>query len=332
MLRVLLRACLLMIAAVSPCVITTGAPPVAFAATSMSSAPPLFLRTRPAVVTGGEPATQAVPAQPALLVDTVPLPIEAQVPPPGEMTAAPPGAMVPAPVITGDGPHMPGTRVARTGRIDVYVGLRTFTPEQVAAITPRIERLLRDNEERFGFMLQSRVSLAFYRPSLAPSKDTRGIAYTEEGRAAVFYRPHEDIERALVVASHELAHHLQAQRYGEDIQKRADIILLEGLATWITGPPWLAMNGAESWKARARQIRDMGVPLRLLQPQRYGSDIAYELWASFVDFLIERDGMEKLHLLYASGRSREPGSSDYEGVYGASLDELADEWRAWVGN
>lgn len=330
MLRVILRACLLVIVAVSPGGITTGVPPSAFAATGISAPPPLFRSSRPAAATTVESSARVVQVQPALLVDMAPLPIEAQVPPPGEMAVAPPDAAAPAPVIAGDGPPMPGTRVARSGRIDVYVGLRTFTPEQVAAITPRIERLLRDNEERFGFMLRTRVSLAFYRPSLAPSKDTRGIAYTEEGRAAVFYRPHEDIERALVVASHELAHHLQAQRYGEDVQKRADIILLEGLATWITGPPWLAMNGAENWKARARQIRDMGVPLRLLQPQRYGSDIAYELWASFVDFLIERDGMEKLHLLYASGRGREPGSSDYQGVYGRSLNELADEWRAWV--
>lgn len=245
---------------------------------------------------------------------------------------APPAteAVAPLPFIAGDGPPMRGTRVAQTGRLDVYVGLRTFTPEQVTAIAPRVEELLRGNEERFGFQLQQRVSIAFYRPALAPSKETRGIAYTEERRAEVYYRPNEDIERALVVASHELAHHLQAQRYGDDAQKRADIILLEGLATWITGPPWLAKYGVATWKERARQISDSGVPLRLLQAQRYGDNIAYELWASFVDFLIERDGMEKLHALYVSGRGREPGSADYQGVYGASLNELADEWRAWV--
>ncbi|GIV99117.1 hypothetical protein [Roseiflexus sp.] len=249
--------------------------------------------------------------------------IAEQTPPSAEVVA-------PLPFIAGDGPPMRGTRIAQTGRLDVYVGLRTFTPEQIAAIAPRLEELLRGNEERFGFQLQQRVSIAFYRPSLAPSKDTRGIAYTEEGRAEVYYRPNEDIERALVVASHELAHHLQAQRYGDDAQKRADIILLEGLATWITGPPWLAKYGVARWKERARQIGDSGVPLRLLNAQRYGDNIAYELWASFVDFLIERDGMEKMHALYVSGRGREPGSADYQGIYGASLNELANEWRVWV--
>ncbi len=249
---------------------------------------------------------------------------------PFDAPASPVEISAPLPFIAGDGPPMRGTRVTQTGRLDVYVGLRTFTPEQVAAIAPRLEELLRDNEERFGFQLERRVSIAFYRPSLAPSRGTRGIAYTEEGRAEVYYRPDEDIERALVVASHELAHHLQAQRYGDDAQKRADIILLEGLATWITGPPWLAKYDVATWKDRARQIRDLGVPLRLLRAQRYGDNIAYELWASFVDFLIERDGMEKIHALYVTGRGREPGSSDYQGVYGATLNELADEWRAWV--
>jgi len=263
---------------------------------------------------------------PVATVRAIPVPevtIVAEAPPAPEAT-------VPPPFIAGDGPWMRGTRVAQTGRVDVYVGLRTFTAEQVRVIAPRLEELLRGNEERFGFQLNRRVSLAFYRPALAPSKDTRGIAYTEEGRAAVFYRPHEDIERALVVASHELAHHLQAQRYGDDAQKRADIILLEGLATWITGPPWLARYDVGSWKERARQIRDMGIPLRLLGVQRYGDNIAYEVWASFVDFLIERYGMEKLHTLYESGRGREAGSADYRGVYGISLNELAAEWRAWV--
>ncbi|MGQ9829475.1 MAG: hypothetical protein ACUVSW_16580 [Roseiflexus sp.] len=287
--------------------------------------PPQVFRIEPVAPPPAQSAIQPI-RFPVATVRVIPLPeapIVAEMPPAPKVT-------VPLPFIAGDGPWMRGTRVAQTGRVDVYVGLRTFTPEQVMAIAPRLEELLRGNEERFGFRLNRRVSLAFYRPALAPSKGTRGIAYTDEERAAVFYRPNEDIERALVVASHELAHHLQAQRYGNDAQKRADIILLEGLATWITGPPWLARYDTGNWKERARQIRSTGVPLRLLGVQHYGDNIAYEVWASFVDFLIERYGMEQLHTLYTSGRGREAGSADYRGVYGKSLEELADEWRAWV--
>jgi hypothetical protein len=237
----------------------------------------------------------------------------------------------PAPLpIAGDGPAMRGTRVAQTERLDLYVGLKTFSAAQVAAVAPRLERYLRYNEERLGTTLGQRVSLAFYRPALAPDRSTRGVAYTEEARAEVYYRPYESIDRAAIIAAHELAHHLQAARYGPQAQKRADVILLEGMATWITGDLWLARYGAPHWRGRARQLEEAGVPLRLLGATRYGSDNAYELWASFVDFLVSNYGFEKLDMLYRSSAGRAPGSADYQGVLGKSLDELADDWRAWV--
>lgn len=233
-------------------------------------------------------------------------------------------------LLPGNGPHMAGQHVAQTERLDIFVGSATFSPEQVAALAPQLEQLLRDNEQRLGSTLNYRVSLAFYRPALAPGRGTRGIAYTDRAQALVYYHPDEDIQRAATVAAHELAHHLQAQRYGEQVQRRSDSVLLEGMATWIVGERWLALSGAPSWKARARQIGDTGIPLRLLDAQRYGTNNAYELWASFVDFLVERYGWEQLDALYRSGRGRAAGSSDYQGIVGRSFEELADDWRAWL--
>ena len=237
---------------------------------------------------------------------------------------------LPPPPLPGQGPSMRGTLVAQTERLDLYVGIKTFSEPQISSIAPRLEQMLRLNEERFGTLLDKRISLAFYRPALAPDADTRGVAYTEEGRAEIFYRPYENLDRASIIAAHEIAHHLQAQRYGAAGQKRADLLLLEGQATWITGQLWLNRYGVGSWRERARQIEAAGVPLRLLRITSYGSDNAYELWASFFDFLIERYGMERLDALYLSSTSREPGSADYQGVLGEPLDVLADEWRAWV--
>ena len=230
--------------------------------------------------------------------------------------------------IPGDGPWMRGQLIAQTQRLDLYVGKRTFSADQVAAIAPLLEQLLRDIEARFGTTLQRRVSLGFYR--VPPKKGVRGMAYTDTGRVELFYRPEESPDRAATIVAHELGHHLEAQRYGEDVQRRADTILHEGMATWIAGDRWLAMCGAASWKQRARQLRNAGVPLRLLNAERSGADNAYELWASFVDFLAERYGWDKLDALYRSGRGRAPGSSNYQKVLGKSIDELADEWRAWV--
>jgi hypothetical protein len=231
--------------------------------------------------------------------------------------------------ISGDGPWMRGERVAQTERLDVYAGAKTFGPEQVAALAPQIERALRRGESRLGTRLTYRVSIAFYRKP--PQKGIRGMAYTDEARAELFYLPGEDAGRALTIAAHELAHHLEAQRYGNAAQRRADTILHEGLATWISGDYWLPHCGATSWRERARQLRGAGIPLRLLTAESYGADNAYEMWASFADYLIRQYGWKKFDALYASGRGRAHGSSDYQGVLGKSLDELADEWRAWVG-
>jgi hypothetical protein len=241
--------------------------------------------------------------------------------------AAPP----PAPArIPGEGPAMAGTRVAQTERLDLYVGKQTFSAEQIAEIAPLLEQLLRDNEARIGTTIDRRLSIAFYRTALAPQRGVRGMAYTDTGRTEIFYRPNEDIGRAATVVAHELGHHLEVQRYGQAVQRGADTILHEGMATWITGTRWLTKCGASSWKERGRQLRDAGIPLRLLTAERSGPDNAYEMWASFVDFLVKRYGWETVDALYRSGRGRAPGSSDYQGVLGKSIDELADEWRAWL--
>lgn len=233
--------------------------------------------------------------------------------------------------VPGAGPHMPGTLVAQTARLDLYVGTKTFDEAQIAALSSQIEQLLRNDEARLGTTLDHRVSLGFYRPALAPFKGVRGMAYTDQHRAELFYDTGEDMQRAATVVAHELGHHLEAQRYGDDVQRRADTMLHEGLATWLVGERWFGRYGARSWRDRARQIHAKGLPRQLLTAEEScGANNAYELWASFTDFLIQRYGWEKFDELYRSGQGRAPGSSNYERVLGTSLEDVANEWRAWV--
>jgi hypothetical protein len=234
---------------------------------------------------------------------------------------------VPA-MIAGNGPWMRGHLVAQTQRLDLYVGKNTFSADQIAERAAKLERVLRAAEDYFGTTLKRRVSVGFYRT--APKRGVRGMAYTSEGRVELYYRPGEDIGRATTIAMHELGHHLEAQRYGEAAQRRADTVLHEGLATWIASIRWLDQCGATSWRQRARQLRDSGIPLRLLSAERSGADNAYELWASFVDYLVRQYGWKKFNALYASGRGRALGSADYERVLGKSINELGDDWRAWL--
>jgi hypothetical protein len=205
---------------------------------------------------------------------------------------------LPAPSrIAGDGPRMAGTLIAQTNRLDLYVGRNTFSAEQVAELAPLLEWMLRKDEARLGTTLKRRVSIAFYRAALAPEPGVRGMAYTDSGRIEIYYRPYEDPKRAATVTAHELGHHLEVERYGEEAQRRADTILHEGLATWIAGHSWLEMCDAPTWRDRARSLRDAGVPLRLLTAERSGADNAYEMWASFVHFLTLRYGWEAFDAL-----------------------------------
>lgn len=235
-------------------------------------------------------------------------------------------------LIPGEGPHLRGSLVAKTERLDIYVGIKTFSEDQIASLAGHLEQILRDDEAWFGTRLTHRISIGFYRPSAAEIVGSRGIAYTDQARAEVYFAEGEDLNRAFVVAAHELGHHLEEERYGTAAQKRADTILHEGLATWITGKRWVNMCGAANWKERGRQLRDQGIPLRLLSAEQYGANNAYELWASFTHYLAHQYGWKKFDELYASGTGRAPGSANYQGVLGKSLDELAADWRAWLAS
>jgi hypothetical protein len=144
----------------------------------------------------------------------------------------------------------------------------------------------------------------------------------------IYYRPGESKHDALVILSHEMGHALQAQAYGRDVQSRADTVLLEGLASWISGEYWLSLSGAPSFQARARDLYQAGYR-GSLGTLGYGNlNVAYDMWAGFVDYLARTYGWEKFNRLYLSGRGRSPGSADYQGIYGKSFQELYTRWYA----
>ncbi len=246
-----------------------------------------------------------------------------------EYLGQPVAKVAPTTFLPGQGPQLPGELVYSGRRIDVYVGRNTFSPDQVLEMGIKAEKALSYMQHRFAVQLTRRVSVGVYGLGRAPMRGTRGIAYTDADIAQIFYQPGENQHKALVILAHELAHHLQATAYGAEAQRRADTVLLEGLATWITGEYWLSLSGASSWQARSRELIRAGYGGNLAAAGRSAdSDVAYELWAGFVDYLASTYGWDKFNLLYVSGRGRAPGSADYQGIYGKTFSELAREWRA----
>jgi hypothetical protein len=137
--------------------------------------------------------------------------------------------------------------------------------------------------------------------------------------------------RAVNILAHELVHQLAHDRYG-DRHLQADMILLEGVATWGAGEYWL--SGQPDFAAVVRPWIASGAALPLATSY-VGRPIAdmnmlYYEWAGFVEFLIDEYGRERFDTLYVSGAST-PGSADYAGVYGKTLSELEAEWQVWVG-
>ena len=249
--------------------------------------------------------------------------------PTGSPTPIPTATIVPA--LPGVGPDMAGERIVQASRYDVYLGISSLPAESVLAILPRIDAGLDAAEASLGTRLQARASVAFYRLARRPARGVRAQALTEERRLELFYAPEEDAGGAVRVAIHELAHQLEADRYGGDNQRLADTILHEGLATWLAGDEWLAPTGSASWRERGRDLMDQG-RLRAIRsdPSGAAANDAYEGWASFVDYLITTYGWTAFDDLYCSGDGRYPGSADYRLVYDKPLDDLVDEWHGWL--
>ncbi|MEI7769777.1 MAG: hypothetical protein WCI67_07315 [Chloroflexales bacterium] len=237
--------------------------------------------------------------------------------------------LVPTVFLPGRGPSLPGEMVYTGRRIDVYVGGGTFSAEEVASMGAKAEWALSYIQKRFDAQLTERLSVGVYSASLAPGPGTRGIAYTYGNtNVRIYYRPGESQHDALVILSHEMAHALQAEAYGRDVQSRADTVLLEGLASWISGEYWLSLSGASSFQSRARELYLAGYRGNLATLGHGNLDAAYDMWAGFVEYLARTYGWQKFNHLYLSGRGRGPGSADYRGIYGKSFQELYTDWYA----
>jgi hypothetical protein len=236
--------------------------------------------------------------------------------------------IAPTTFLPGAGPALPGTLVTQGRRLDFYIGGATFSAEEVASLAIKAEHALGYMQKRFDTHLSQRVSVGIYSRGLAPGRGTRGIAYTDDLNVRIYYNASEDQHNALCILAHELGHALQAEAYGIEAQRRADVVLLEGLATFIAGEYWLSLSKSASFQERARELYRAGYGrnLRTLGNSNAPNDVAYAMWAGFVDYLTRSYGWDAFNQLYVSGRGRAAGSADYEGIYGKSFADLADEY------
>lgn len=163
----------------------------------------------------------------------------------------------------------------------------------------------------------------------------RGITLSNQRTIRLFYAPDTSPGRVSAILAHELFHQLQHDYYGERDHRKADVILLEGMAVWGTAGYFRTAEGEPQYRASVRAAQRAGALLPLTtsleQDCRTATrNVIYDQWASFVEYLAVSYGRERLDAAYRSSSGRPAGSSDYRAVYGKPLAQLEREWRAWA--
>jgi hypothetical protein len=233
----------------------------------------------------------------------------------------------PAPVLRGEMPM-------RTYSLDFYRLAGGLEADTIRAMAMDVEASIAVGSAEMGSGLTGRVSIRF-EPPQSGSCAIRGLTLSNQRTIRLFYAPGSNPNSIVRILAHELFHQLQHDYYGERDHRKADNMLLEGMATWGSRSYTLNEAGVPAYHAEVKraQAADELLPLttNLEADCRTTTRVnIYNQWASFVEFLLAEYGRESFDALYRSSRSRDAGSADYFGVYGKTLDQLDAEWQVWL--
>jgi len=304
------------------------APLTACSAGPVARAAPETVRT--AVV----PRTPRPATPPALATEPAP-PTATAEPAPPSPTPAPSPTPGPPPLLGGEpAPRMSGELAMVTYSLDLYRLNGAMPAEAVQRLGLDAEQAIASGGAILGGELTGRVAVRFEPPQSGPCA-LRGITLSNERTIRLFYPPDADETRVRGILAHELFHQLQHDYYGERDHRKADTILLEGMAVWGTGAYFPGQSGRPLYHERAKQAQAEGRLLPLTTSLEADcrtttrNDI-YNQWASFVEYLSLTYGREKLDAAYRSSTGRPAGSARWQQVYGAPLTALERDWAAWL--
>lgn len=261
-------------------------------------------------------------------------------PPPGAPATATSTAVAPSPtpgpppLLGGEpAPGLAGELAMQTYSLDLYRVEGGLTAAEAQALGMPAEESVIAGSQIVGGFLTGRVAIGFEPPQTGPCA-LRGITLSNQRTIRLFYAPGTDQARVRGILAHELFHQLQHDYYGETDHRKADVILLEGMAVWGTAAYFPGADGRPLYQERVRQAIADGTLLPLTTSleadcRTTTRNNIYNQWASFVEFLVGTYGREKLDAAYRSSTGRPAGSSDYRGVFGKPLAELEQDWIAW---
>lgn len=240
----------------------------------------------------------------------------------------------PPPLLGGEpAPKLAGELAMQTYSLDLYRAEGGLTAAEVQALGMPAEEAVIAGSQIVGGFLTGRVAIGFEPPQTGPCA-LRGITLSNQRMIRLFYAPGTDQARVRGILAHELFHQLQHDYYGETDHRKADVILLEGMAVWGTAAYFPGADGRPLYQERVRQAIADGTLLPLTTSleadcRTTTRNNIYNQWASFVEFLVATYGRAKLDAAYRSSTGRSAGSSDYRGVFGKPIAELEQDWIAW---
>jgi hypothetical protein len=224
----------------------------------------------------------------------------------------------PEPQLTADGllagvpaPRLGGELVARTQSVDFYRTAGGITAEEVRALSHAVEASIASGTTMMGHGLSGRVSIRF-EPAQTGICAIRGLTLSGERTIRMFYDPGSDLRRIERILAHEFIHQIQHDYYGVPYHLRSDNILLEGQATWASGPYFLNESGEHAYHDDVRAAHQEGTLLPLTT-DLFGDcrtttrNTIYEQWASFTEYLLITYGRDKFDQVYRTGNGRAAG-------------------------
>jgi len=232
-----------------------------------------------------------------------------------------------------------GERVAENPYMDLYV-VNDYRPVDIEWWKQESKLVYEYVSERFNTTLSNKVIVTFV-PLRTGNCAPRGTTFHEQQSIIVIFASQEtNHEQVLATLAHELGHVFIHNKY----ENLSDVALTEGLATWAAGDYWEAWKGYD-FNSGVKAFIDSGTYLPLFS--NFDMKIAYDNnsskciknrdillteTASFIDYLSQNYGVEKLSNLFdmkqpeVINNQRVVYPPDFKEVFGLELNQLEYMW------